>query len=346
MNYKKMEQKTITIIDLINLVKHNKKAYLINFFVTTIFALIIAFSLPVRYTSSIKMIPIISNGNNMDGLSAAASMMGVNLNGMGDNEDPFSIDIYPEIIQSTVFLEKLANTQVRMNDSIKKMPLSCYFLNYQKKPWWSIRLPLLNNKKQDTSIDKNDRFRISEEDEKLYKAIDECINLKVDAGTGEITIDVTMQDPYIATLTADNVCKMLQKHILDYRTNKAKQDLDYYEKLSEQSRIEYLKSMKAYANYADANVDAILMGYKSKESALENEMQIKFNNYSQMEQRKEAAKAKLLAKTPVFNVIQPAYVPLKKSAPRRMILLLMLNMMTISGLTIYYFVKRKLKESL
>lgn len=339
-----MEQKTITIIDLLKMVKHNKKAYLINFFVTTVVALIIAFSLPLRYTSSIKMIPIISNGNSMDGLSAAASMMGVNLNGMGDNEDPFSIDIYPEIIQSTVFLEKLAHTQVKMNDSIKKMPLSSYFLNYQKKPWWSFSLPFLKKDKDNNSINKNDKYRISEEDEKLYKEIDDCINLKVDAGTGEITIDVTMQDPYIATLTADNVCKMLQKHILDYRTNKAKQDLEYYEKLSEQSRVEYLKSMRAYANYADANVDAILMGYKSKESALENEMQIKFNNYSQMEQRKEAAKAKLLAKTPVFNVIQPAYVPLKKSAPRRMVLLLMFNIIAMSGQTMYFLVKRKIKE--
>lgn len=339
-----MEQKTITIIDLFNLIKRNNKAYLINFIVTTIFALIIAFSIPVSYTSSIKMIPVISNGSSMDGLSAAASVMGVNLNGMGNNDDPFSIDIYPEIIQSTVFLDKLSKTQVKMNDSIRKMSLSDYLLNNQKEPWWSVKIPFLGKKKKTESVGQNSHYRISEEEYKLYERINKCVSLKVDGGTGEITIEVTMQDPYVATLTVDNVCKMLQKHILDYRTNKAKQDLDYYEKLSAQSRIEYLKSMNAYANYADANVDVVLMGYKSKESALENEMQIKFNNYSQMEQRKEAAKAKLLAKTPVFNIIQPAYVPLRKSAPRRAIILLMYNIITLSALTIYFLVRRKIKE--
>lgn len=339
-----MEKKTLTIIDLFKMVRRNNKVYLINFIVTTIIAVIIAFSLPVSYTSSVKMIPIISNGNSMGGLGAAASLMGVNLNDLGDNEDPFSIDVYPEIIQSTAFLEKLANTQVKMNDSTKVMSLSHYFLNCQKKPWWSIKIPFLKDKKETVSVDKKNPYRISKEDYNIYTEINECVNLKVDGGTGEITIDVTMQDPYVATMTVDNVCKMLQKHILDYRTNKAKQDLDYYEKLSAQSRVEYLKSMNAYANFADANVDALLMGYKSKESALENEMQIKFNNYSQMEQRKEAAKAKLLAKTPVFNIIQPAYVPLKKSAPRRMILLVMWNIITTSALTVYFLVKRKIEE--
>lgn len=339
-----MEQKTLTIIDLFNLLKRNNKVYLINFIVTTIIVLIIAFSLPVSYTSSVKMIPIISSDKSMGGLGAAASLVGVNLGNFAENEDPFSIDIYPEIIQSTVFLQKLANTQVKMNDSTKVMSLSHYFLNCQKKPWWSIKIPFLKDKKETVSVDKKNPYRISKEDYNLYTEINECVNLKVDGGTGEITIDVTMQDPYVATMTVDNVCKMLQKHILDYRTNKAKQDLDYYEKLSAQSRIEYLKSMNAYANYADANVDALLMGYKSKESALENEMQIKFNNYSQMEQRKEAAKAKLLAKTPVFNIIQPAYVPLKKSAPKRIILLLVWNLITTSALTIYYLVKNKIKE--
>lgn len=339
-----MEQKTLTIIDLFNLLKRNNKVYLINFIVTTIIVLIIAFSIPVSYTSSVKMIPIISSDKSMGGLGAAASLVGVNLGNFAENEDPFSIDIYPEIIQSTVFLQKLANTQVKMNDSTKIMSLSDYFLNCQKKPWWSIKIPFLKDKKETVSVDKKNPYRISKEDYNLYTEINECVNLKVDGGTGEITIDVTMQDPYVATMTVDNVCKMLQKHILDYRTNKAKQDLDYYEKLSAQSRIEYLKSMNAYANYADANVDALLMGYKSKESALENEMQIKFNNYSQMEQRKEAAKAKLLAKTPVFNIIQPAYVPLKKSAPKRIILLLVWNLITTSALTIYYLVKNKIKE--
>ena len=130
-----MEKKTLTIIDLFKMVRRNNKVYLINFIVTTIIVLIIAFSLPVSYTSSVKMIPIISNGNSMGGLGAAASLMGVNLNDLGDNEDPFSIDVYPEIIQSTAFLEKLANTQVKMNDSTKVMSLSHYFLNCQKKPW-------------------------------------------------------------------------------------------------------------------------------------------------------------------------------------------------------------------
>lgn len=342
-----MEQTTFSIITILRIIKKNLKAYIIGISTITFLVGIYAFSLPNVYTSSVKMVPEISNNNGLEGLSSAASLMGVNINGMGNTEDPFSADLYPEIVHSFKFLNNLSKTKVQLNDGKSNIKLEAYLTNFQKKPWWTSCFIFFSKTKEDKKdsilIDRNN-LRISKEKMQLYKMLEKAIVLTTNKGTGEITIEVTFQDQYVAAMTAENISKLLQQYILDYRTNKAKQDLAYYEKLSKQSRNEYLKSMNKYSDYADANMDVALMGYKSKESNLENEMQIKFNNYSQMEQRKEAAKAKLQAKTPVFNIIEPATVPLLKSGPKRMIIIVLWNAIVICCLTIFFILKTKPKE--
>ena len=60
-----------------------------------------------------------------------------------------------------------------------------------------------------------------------------------------------------------------------------------------------------------------------KEEELENEMQIKYQAYAQIEQQIRAAKARIQERTPAFTVIQNATIPNKSSnTPRSLIVLL------------------------
>lgn len=69
------------------------------------------------------------------------------------------------------------------------------------------------------------------------------------------------------------------------------------------------------------NQELVLETYKTKETDLENEMQLKYNIYTQMTNQLQIARAKLIEKTPVYAVIQPAVVPIKKSGPKRLIII-------------------------
>jgi capsular polysaccharide biosynthesis protein len=62
-------------------------------------------------------------------------------------------------------------------------------------------------------------------------AINKKMVCEVDKKTNVITITVTDQDPLIAATVADSVQIYLQRAITEYRTKKARVDLEYVDKL-------------------------------------------------------------------------------------------------------------------
>ena len=90
----------------------------------------------------------------------------------------------------------------------------------------------------------------------------------------------------------------------------------------EEAKAAYEKSRQKYASFADANSEVVLMSYQSKLEDLENDMQLKFNNYSQTAQQVQKAQAKIQENTPAFTVIQNATVPLKSSSMPRTLMVI------------------------
>ena len=122
---------------------------------------------------------------------------------------------------------------------------------------------------------------------------------------------------------ADTIQKQLQEYITIYKTKKARMDLAYAEKLYHESKAQYIQAQQKYSAYSDANTDIILEAFKAKREELENEMQLKYNIYTQTVQQLQIAKAKVQEQTPAFSVIQSASIPLKASStPRSFIVLL------------------------
>ena len=85
------------------------------------------------------------------------------------------------------------------------------------------------------------------------------------------------------------------------------------EQLFGEAREQYVKARQQYAAFVDANQDVILQSYKSKEEDLENDMQLKYNAYTQIYEQLQLARAKVQERTPAFTVVQSASVPIKHS---------------------------------
>ena len=110
---------------------------------------------------------------------------------------------------------------------------------------------------------------------------------------------------------ADSVRERLQAFITQYRTQKARNDLAYMEKLFAEAREQYVKARQQYAAYSDANQELMLQTFKSKQEDLENDMQLKYNAYTQVYEQLQLSKAKVQENTPAFTVVQSASVPVK-----------------------------------
>ncbi len=130
-----------------------------------------------------------------------------------------------------------------------------------------------------------------------------------------------MQDPMVAALLCDSVAERLKKYVTDYRTNKAREDLLYAEKLNEEAKREYVNAQQRYASYMDKNQGIVLRSARVEQEQLQNESQLAFNLYNQTAQQLQAAKAKVQEITPVYTVVQPATVSLRPSKPSKVMIL-------------------------
>ena len=138
----------------------------------------------------------------------------------------------------------------------------------------------------------------------------------MDNKSGITTVNVTMSDPLIATQLADTVCRRLQEYVVQYRTQKAGVDYEYYKEMSAESYEKMVKAQAAYAASVDYDRSVILQSVNSEKQRLQQEASLAQQLYSQMKQQEELAKAKVQEMKPVYAIIQPATQPLRPSNSR------------------------------
>ena len=114
----------------------------------------------------------------------------------------------------------------------------------------------------------------------------------------------------------------LQAYITDYRTNKARHDLAFTQKLYDEARAKYYEAQQAYADYVDMNQNVTLRSVQTRQERLQNEMTLAYNLYNQTAQQLQLAKAKVQESTPVFTVVQAPTVPLQASKPSKAMILI------------------------
>lgn len=316
---KKTGQIEMDIIVLFNIIKKNKRNYIFATVIGLLIGLIVAFSIPRIYKTNVVLAPETSNSGSLSSsISSLAAMVGMDMQ-IGNNSDAIYPEIYPDLMKSTDFIVKLFPMKVVSKNGEISSDYYTYMRTMQKIPWWSYPskmvtdlLESIKKTKGSTGKDVNP-FMLSKTQFDVLKKINGNIKCSVDKKTSVITIEVTDQDPVIAATMADSVKNLLQIFITNYRTNKARNDLAYIESLYAESRKQYDIARQKYAAYSDANQEVTLAAYRLKLDDLENEMQLKFNTYTQMNEQLQLSRAKLQERTPAFTVIQSANVPIKHS---------------------------------
>ena len=74
-------------------------------------------------------------------------------------------------------------------------------------------------------------------------------------------------------------------------------------------------------------------------------MQLKYNTYTQLSDRVNAAQAKVQERTPDFVVLQPSLVPYKADSPRKILIIIIYGVLGFIGTTIWIFRKDILKSA-
>lgn len=304
-----------------------RKTYLKVLPAAFIVAAIYALSIPNTYQCEVKLSPELSGNKGTSSLASLASSFGIKLgSGASGATDALFPTLYPELMNSVDFKTSLFPVQVTIEgDSTKGEPNRTisyydYLKDEQKSPWWTKAKKAIFNifaTVPEPVEGPVNSFRLTKEQTAIVKTIDEKIVCDVDNKSMMITINVTDQNPVIAATMADSVKNRLQTFITDYRTSKARVDLEYNRKIYKETKARYERARQLYAEYMDANQDVILQTVRQRQTDLENEMQLQYNAYQQVASQLLSAEAKVQEETPAFTTLQSATVPIEKSAPKR-----------------------------
>ena len=263
--------------------------------------------------------------------------------------DAISPTLYPDLVSSKEFAVSLFDVKVTTEDGKINTDYYTYLEKYQQSPWWSTAMRatkrfIKNLFKKDSNDGFKTKeispFRLTEKQYLISEAIDGRISCEVDQVSSIITLNVTDQDPLVCASLADSVREHLQLFITRYRTSKARNDMEYYSKLMKEAKHEYDKAINAYTTYADSHKGVIMQSYISQRDELENNMRMKFNVYTALQQQQESAKAKIQERTPAFTTLKCASVPIKPAGPKRVIMTILV-MILVFGITSFHILKGK-----
>lgn len=330
---------------LLRTLNARKKRILINCGIAFAVGIVVAFSIPKQYTSSVSLAPEMQdNSNGMGSVGSLASIAGIDL---GNSTDAIGPDLYPDVVSSNAFLVDLLDIRVETIDGNVNTTFLEYLKNYQKRAWWTSILGGAQKvvkalfKKEETPDGKKkiDPQRLTIEEEALVTQMRGLISCAVDDKSGIISISVTAQDPLVAKMVVDTATIHLQQFITQYRTNKARNDLGYYTQLEKEARRQYETAQKAYANYSDSHQDATLQSYIVRQESLENDLQLSYSNYSKIRQQVQMAEAKVQEKTPAFTIVEQASVPNLPSAPKKKLLIIAFIFVTFAGTVLWIYIR-------
>lgn len=329
--------KKIQVIDFRLIIRklYTRKRFLLCIsIVTIILSGMYIVSIPRYYNTETKLAPEVENPNGGGSLGSLASSFGIDLANI-KSADAITPLLYPDLMKDNKFVFNLLPITITTSNAKVHTNYYEYLTKHQQEPTW---LTWLGRQKIQGNLPPagTNPYRLTKEQDEVIQLIRENISLTVDQKNGVITIKTQDQDPLVCKTLADSVRDKLQTFITIYRTNKARKDVAYYNKLTNEAKAEYEKARRVYGSYSDANNDIVLESFRSKTEDLENDMQLKYNNYSSLVAQLQTAKAKLQERTPAFTILQGASVPIKPTGPKRMVFVFMITLLvfTVSSLWI------------
>lgn len=335
----------IDLIEVCKKILSRKKLFFTTWCITFVVSCIVIFPVPRSYQSSLSVVPESQSAGAAGGLAALVGSMGINLNAGGSGGDAFFPDIYPDVISTNEFIVSLFDVPVETCDHELQTTYYDYIRNHNRRAYYSYPkvwlfqfIGWLTDDGQQGggggTINPNHLDKVTNG---FVETIRDNISCSVDKKTGVITISVVDQDPVICARMADTIRVRLQKFITDYRTQKARTDMEYYATLMEDAKAKYLSDVEAFSTFCDQNVNMQLQSVITRKDFLHNEYTNSRDVYNGLLSQHRMAMAKVQEDTPAFTVLSRPNVPIKASKPKRVIFVLAMLILSSFGVVLHIF---------
>ncbi|GAB3962235.1 hypothetical protein GCM10028805_62910 [Spirosoma harenae] len=289
-----------------------------------VLGILVSFALPPEFRSEARIVPEMNTGAN-DLFKRLSSVAGFADFDFSDTEgmDAIRPDLYPNVLQSTSFILYLIRQPIITSDGQEKT--IDQFLLPDSSGWFFKRLSLflVFKKPHPVLADKlKGTVCLSMRQQELAEEISERVSAKLDTRSGIITIITQMPDAQVAALVTRLAMDYLTDYVIKYRTEKARQDLAFYRNQLTEARQRYQRAQWAVFYDQDNHKNIVRQTATLNRRQLESELAIAENIYSELSRRYEQAKLKVQERTPVLKILEAPKVPLKRTSPRRVLIVL------------------------
>ena len=342
------------VIDLrevfLHLKNNRKRIYKIvaGFFLVGI---LVAILTPVEYTATTTLLPEKNSAanNTAKGLLQSFGLGGIFSNS-SNNGETISPTLYPDVIKSTPSMAQLIEQKVYFSDLDTTITVDDYFMNFYhagflkglKKytiglpgmvirwisgPNKNAKLPVAvdefeENMEKDTTMShllnnsQKNLQQLSRSDLSVIGLLTNRIDIDNTNSTNEtIELTVTMPDPVAAAAVTQKAVDILTAYITDYKISKVKLNLKFIQGRYNDAKEQFIKSQNALAKFRDENMNINLASARSQEQRLQAEYDLNYDLFKSLAQQLEQAKIQVQEETPAFNVLEPVQIPIQKSAP-------------------------------
>ena len=318
-------------IDLIELLKtawNGRKQIIIISFVFVLVGVAAALLSPVVYSSSTTFINSQTESSSSSGLSGVASLVGINLGGMSSGSE-IPPTMYPQLGESIEFKRDLLNSYIDEKEQIK---LEDFLANY--------------NDIEKSVTENNNKLFISEYEDVLFNIINDVVSISVNQKDGFITITANMPNSEYAANTCINAREILQQTVINNRIKSAKQKLEYSEEQLNSKRIEFEEVQNKLAYFNDSNLNLVTSSVINEREKLEAEFQIINAVMIELSKQVEQRKLQVSEDTPVFSIVKEASMPVKRSSPKRIQMVLIFGFIGLIVSISYTLVKNPIAQVL
>ena len=313
-------------IDLIALLKTVFRARRFIIRVVTFFAIVsvvVALFSPVSYTASSTFMPQLSEGRSSSSLGGLASLAGINLSAvMGGQPQEISPSLYPKISKSIPYRLSLLNEPVGPND----ISMRDYILENGSGPSvlstikkYTIGLPglLFTRPESEDGNSETSLLTISEEDKELFAYLEGVLTIEVDEKEGLVSLHAELDDRLVAARLAQAATDLLQRNVIAFKSQSARNNLDFIERQFEFKRQEFEQIQDSIAIFKDQNLNITSTLYQNQLTRLESQFTVTSSVFQELAGQVEQAKIQVNKDTPIFTIIEPVSVPLERTKPKR-----------------------------
>jgi uncharacterized protein involved in exopolysaccharide biosynthesis len=299
-------------------------------FVAFVIGVLAALFMRKEYEASCLVVPQVSEDFELGGtLGGLAAMAGVDIGSTGNGSIP--IELYQNIFNNVNFRKELLQTKITLSKFPENVTLKEYCLSpaYKRFLWYhklkANTIGLISTMQRKKRLEERKAMMekanqgektltyigMTEAEYAAVYALGNIVSIAPILETYSVNISAKMPEPVAAAQVASAVEQLLQKYIIEFKTQKAKENLEFIQERFVEAEANYQEKRERLARFQDANKSLNSAVAQVRKTKLEEESTAAFEVYVSLTQQLEQARISVKENTPVFMVLEPVAIPME-----------------------------------